>query len=122
MIATWSPKPTRADCRPLRHQRRKRNDADGEGDHCRVERILAEAAVEMLAITIANSVPVMISHHGLSGGKVSAISQAVTMALPSLKRAPSVSRAASINASAAASAAAVAMAIWTRITGLNSQA
>ena len=30
---------------------------------------------------MANSVPVMISHQGESGGKVSAISQAVTMAL-----------------------------------------
>ena len=32
---------------------------------------------------MANSTPTTISHHGASGGKASAISQAVTMALPS---------------------------------------
>jgi hypothetical protein len=38
-----------------------------------------------LATTIANSVPTTISHHGASGGKARAISQAVTTALPSLR-------------------------------------
>jgi hypothetical protein len=43
---------------------------------------------------MANSVPTTISHHGASGGKVRAISQAVTMALPSLRNRPAACRAA----------------------------
>ncbi len=70
---------------------------------------------------MANSVPTTTSHHGASGGKVSAISQAVTMALPSERKSDSgLSRSLSISASPA-SAVTVAMANWTRMTGPNSQ-
>ena len=68
-------------------------------------------------MTMANRVPVTTSHQGESGGKVSAISQAVTIALPSDRNiASGFSRSFSIAASAA-SAVAVASASWTRMIG-----
>ena len=66
---------------------------------------------------MANSEPTTISHQGASGGKASAMSQAVTMALPSLRKGPSgLSRSFSITASASRQAA-VAMAICSRMIG-----
>ncbi len=72
---------------------------------------------------MANTVPMTTSHHGASGGKVRAISQAVTTAEPSDEedglnglfwmRSMAVS---------ASSAASVAMTSWTRMAGPTSQA
>jgi hypothetical protein len=70
-----------------------------------------------LATTTAKTVPVTTNHHGASGGKVRAISQAVTMAEPSVKKSASdLPRSVSMTASAA-NAASVAMTSWTRMAG-----
>ena len=71
---------------------------------------------------MANSVPVATSHHGASGGKVRAISQAVTTAEPSdRKSASGLSRRRRMAASAS-KAVNEAIASWTRIAGPTSQA
>ena len=70
-----------------------------------------------LATMMAKAVPVTISHHGPSGGKVNAINQAVTTALPSPRNSASgLPRSLSISASDA-SAVRVASVIWTRMAG-----
>ena len=48
ILTSMSEADLEADCRPLRHQCRESNDADGEGNHRRVKRVLTEAAVQML--------------------------------------------------------------------------
>jgi len=75
-----------------------------------------------LATTMAKAVPTTISHHGASGGKASAISQAVTMALPSPRNGPSGLSCSFNMAASASSAVAVAMAICTSTAGPSSQA
>ena len=66
-------------------------------------------------MTTASSVPVTVSHQGTMGGKVRAISQAVTMAERSVRKSAfGLPRMASMAASPAR-AAALAMASWTRM-------
>ena len=71
---------------------------------------------------MANRVPTTTSHQGASGGKARASSQAVTVALPSLRNIASGFFCRWSIAASASSAVRVAMPIWARIAGPINQA